>query len=194
MKRRAHIPTSAVLQELIDDAPAEHLTLDWLLDNLHKRSFGIIMLLLALFAMAPGISALVGLMLAVPAFQMIAGRSRPVFPRRIAARPLSKRHFAGVIRRSIPVLKYLEKVIHPRWQTPFELTKRVVGVVVLLLCALLLVPVPMSQVLPALVIALISLAYLEEDGVLLAISLLTAVTLLMTTVALIWGTIGALFG
>jgi Exopolysaccharide synthesis, ExoD len=38
------------------------------------------------------------------------------------------------------------------------------GVVVLLLSALLLAPVPIIHILPALVIALISLAYLEEDG------------------------------
>src|SRR5262245_17005106 len=124
MKRRAHIPTSEVLQELIDDAPADHLTLDWLLDNLHSRSFGIIMLILALFAMAPGASGLVAPILAVPAIQMVAGRSRPLFPRRIAIRPLSKQRFVGAVRRAVPVLQYLETVIHPRWPTPFGLTKR----------------------------------------------------------------------
>ena len=54
-----------------------------------------------------------------------------------------------------------------------------VGVVVLLLTVLLLLaPVPMIQVVPALVIVMISLAYLEEDGVLLSIALLIAVALL----------------
>jgi len=54
----------------------------------------------------------------------------------------------------------------------------VVGVVVLLTALILFAPVPMIQVVPALVIALISLAYLEEDGILLAISLFAAITLL----------------
>jgi hypothetical protein len=49
------------------------------------------------------------------------------------------------------------------------------GVVVLLLSALLLAPVPIIHILPALVIALISLAYLEEDGVLLSIAILRAI-------------------
>ena len=69
------------------------------------------------------------------------------------------------MRRAIPVLRYLERAIHPRWYTPLGVTKRVVGVLVLLLTALLLL-VPMIQVVPALVIVLILLAYLEEDGVL----------------------------
>jgi hypothetical protein len=192
--KRAHIPTSTVLRELFDDVPSDHFTLDWLLDNLHNRSFGIIMFLLALIAMAPGISGLVGLAIAVPAVQMIMGRVRPVFPRHIAIRPLPTRHFVCIVQRAVPMLKYLEKVIRPRWHAPFDLIKRVVGVIVLLMCALLLVPVPMSQVLPALVIALISLAYLEQDGVLLAIALLFALALLMIEIALIWKAVWALSG
>jgi hypothetical protein len=48
--------------------------LGWLLDNLHKRSFGIILLLLALVALAPGVSIVAGLLLMIPAAEMIAGR------------------------------------------------------------------------------------------------------------------------
>ncbi len=53
---------------------------------MHKRSFGLIMLLLAVVAIAPGVSIVAGLLLMIPAFQMIAGRTAPVFPRRIAVR------------------------------------------------------------------------------------------------------------
>jgi len=181
---RVLTPASAVLQGLLDDAPADQFTLAWLL---HRRSFGFIMLLLALVAMLPGISYVAGLLLAVPALEMIAGRVAPVFPRRIATRPLPTRHLARVVRRAIPVLRYLERAVHPRWHTPLEVTKHVVGVVVLLLTVLLLlVPVPMIQVVPALVIVMISLAYLEEDGVLLSIALLIAVALLAITGVAVW--------
>jgi hypothetical protein len=184
---RVLAPASTVLQGLLDDAPANQFTLAWLLDHLHRRSFGFIMLLFALVAMLPGISYVAGLLLAVPALEMIAGRVAPVFPRRIAIRPLPTRHLASAVRRAIPVLRYLEKAIHPRWHTPLELTKRVVGVVVLLLTVLLLLaPVPMIQVVPALVIVLISLAYLEEDGVLLSIALLIAIALLAITGVAVW--------
>jgi hypothetical protein len=180
-------PASAVLQGLLDDAPTDQFTLVWLLGHLHRRSFGFIMLLLALVAMLPGISYVAGLLLAVPALEMIAGHVAPVFPRRFATRPLPTRHLARVVRRAIPVLRYLERVVHPRWHTPLEVTKHVVGVVVLLLTVLLLlVPVPMIQVVPALVIVMISLAYLEEDGVLLSIALLIAVALLAITGVAVW--------
>ena len=51
---RSVIPTSVVLQRLHDQAPTDHFTLGWLMGSLQKRSFGIIMLLLALVAIAPG--------------------------------------------------------------------------------------------------------------------------------------------
>jgi len=53
---RAVIPASVILQELRDEAPGNHFTLGWLMGRLHKQSFGLIMLLLAVLAAAPGIS------------------------------------------------------------------------------------------------------------------------------------------
>ena len=184
------IPTSVVLQRLHDEAPPDHFTLTWLMESLRRRSFGIIMLLLALVAIAPGISFIAGLLLMIPAFQMIAGKPVPVFPHSVAAWPLPTRHLTALVKRTVPVLRFLEKLIHPRWPTPFEATKRLVGTVVVILnVALLVTPIPLSNVVPALVIALISLAYLEEDGVLLAIALLAAVSVLTVEFMAVWGTV-----
>src|SRR6202163_1318937 len=184
------VAASVVLQQLRDGVPTDHFTLGWLMHSLHKRSFGIIMLLIALVAIAPGLSIVAGLLLMIPAFQMIAGKPAPVFPRRIATRPLPTRHFVAVVQRSIPVLKYLEKMVHPRWHTPPEATKRLVGAVVVMLSAtLVFIPIPLSNVVPAAVIALIALAYIEEDGVLLSIALLAAVIVLTTATVAVWAMI-----
>jgi hypothetical protein len=186
----AHVPTSEVLQDLLDEAPADHFTLDWLISSLPERSFGIIMLLLAVLAMVPIGSVVPGLLLAILAAQMTAGRQGPVFPRRIAGHPLPTRHLVRMGRQPILVLKYLERIIRPRWPMPFGATKRVVGVVVLLLTGvLLLAPLPLTNVPPAADIALISLAYIEEDGVLLAIALVAGLILLAIASAAVWGAI-----
>jgi hypothetical protein len=185
-----HVPTSLVLQDLLDEAPADHFTLDWLISSLPERSFGIVMLLLGVLAMVPVGSIVPGLLLAILAAQMTAGRQGPVFPRRIAAHPLPTRHLLRMGRQPILVLKYLERVIRPRWPTPFGATKRVIGVAVLLLTSLvLLAPLPLSNVPPAADIALISLAYIEEDGVLLTIGLLAALILLAIASAAVWGAV-----
>ena len=184
---RLLVATSVLLQRLHDEMPADRFTLGWLMHSLHKRSFGIIMLLLALVAIAPGLSIVAGLLLMIPAYQMIAGKPAPVFPHRVAMHSLPTRYLATVLQRSVPVLRYLEKLIHPRWHTPLEATKRTVGVVVLMLSGtLVFIPIPLSNVVPALTIALISLAYLEEDGGLLAIALLAALVLLSVVAVAGW--------
>jgi hypothetical protein len=184
---RLLVATSVLLQRLRDEIPADGLTLGWLMHSLQKRSFGIIMLLLALIAVAPGLSIVAGLLLTIPAFQMITGKPAPVFPRRIAARPLPTKYLAAVLQRSVPVLRYLEHMIHPRWHTPLEVTKRAVGAVVLVLSmTLVLFPIPLSNIVPALAIALISLAYLEEDGILLLIALMAALIALSAAAAAVW--------
>jgi hypothetical protein len=185
-----HVPTSLVLQELLDEAPQDHFTLDWLIGSLPERSFGIVMLLLGLLAMVPIGSVLPGLLLAILAAQMTVGRPGPVFPRRVAAHPLPTRHLVRLGRQPILLLKQLERIIRPRWPTPFGATKRVIGMVVFLLtCLILLAPVPLTNVPPAADIALISLAYIEEDGVLLAIALLLALVLLAIASAAVWGAV-----
>jgi hypothetical protein len=185
-----HVPTSLVLQELLDEAPTDRFTLDWLISSLPERSFGIVMLLLAVLAMVPVGSVVPGLLLAILAAQMTVGRQGPAFPRRVALRPLPTRHLVRMGRQSIQVLKQLERVIRPRWPTPFGATKRIIGSVVLLLtCLILLAPLPLTNVPPAAVIALISLAYIEEDGVLLAIALTAALILLAIAAAAVWGAV-----
>lgn len=186
------VAASVVLQRLHDEMPADYFTLGWLVHSLHKRSFGIIMLLIALAAIVPGLSIVAGLLLMIPAFQMVAGKSAPVFPRHIATRSIPTRQLAAVVQRSVPVLRYLERIVHPRWHTALEPTKRLVGVIVVMLSAtLVFIPIPLSNVIPALVIALISLAYIEEDGVLLSISFLASVIVLTIATAAVWGMVVA---
>jgi hypothetical protein len=183
----AFIPASAILQKLHDEAPAGHFTLDWVMGSLQKQSFGLIMLVLAVVAAAPGISLVGGLLLLIPAFQMIAGRPTPAFPRWIAARPFPAQHLGAVVERAIPMLRCLEKAIHPRCPMPPGATKRTVGFAVMMLSArLILTPIPFSNILPAFVIALISIAYVEEDGLMLSICLLVGFVVIAVDLAIVW--------
>jgi hypothetical protein len=118
-------------------------------------------------------------MLVAVAVQMIAGIREPIFPRFITERRLPTQYLLRLGERAVPVLRYLERAVHPRWPTAFEVARRFVGIVVLLLTtALLLTPVPLSNIAPAVLIVLISLAYIEEDGLLLCLAFLFAVILI----------------
>jgi len=154
-------PSSRMLDDLLHQAPPECFTLGWLISTLHQRSFGIVLLFLGVLATTPIGSTIPALMLAGVALQMIAGRRELVFPQFITTRSLPTHYLFWVGGHAIPVMQYLEKAVHPRWPTAFEAAKHFVGVVILLLtAALLLTPVPLSNIAPAIVIALTSLAYL----------------------------------
>jgi hypothetical protein len=182
----SHISTSTTLQNLADDVPSDHFTLHWLVEGLNKRAFGIVVFLLALIAMVPGISFLAGFLLIIPALEMIAGRTGPSFPASLSTRPLPTRHLTSAVRRASLVLKYFERAIRPRWHTPPEPTKRIVGFAILLMAFMLLIPVPMIQVIPASIIVMISLAYIEDDGLLLAVAFALGIAVLAITSVAIW--------
>jgi hypothetical protein len=194
---RANLPvtkdrkrSSQVFEELLQQAPAKDFTIGWLLSKLHRRSFGVVVLFLGLLASTPVGSSVPGLILVVMAVQMIGGRREPAFPRLITARSLPTDYLRRIGSRAVPVLQYFEKVVHPRWPTLFEGGKRFVGFAVLSLTAvLLLTPVPLSNVVPAVLIALIALAYIEEDGMLLCLAYLAAVILIGVEVMAVWGAV-----
>jgi hypothetical protein len=181
------IPASLILQELRDQAPTGPVTLQWLMGRLRQQSFGMIVLILAIVATAPGISVLAGLLLLVAAFQMMLGLPELRFPGWMATRELPRRPIDAVVRRAIPILVFLERAIYPRLATPPEITRRLVGAVIFILTVrLLLAPLPLSNVLPAILIAFISLTYLEHDGLLLIVGLLVGCLFLIVEFGAIW--------
>ena len=65
-----------------------------------------------------------------------------------------------------------------------------VGTAVPLLTTVMLFnPIPLSNIVPALVMAIISLAYLEEDGLMLSVALVVAVLVLTAAFAAVWVTV-----
>jgi len=175
----AFVAASTMLQAVHDNAPTGHFTLGWLTMSLRDQSYGAVILLLGIAAAVPGISLAAGVLLLAPACQMIVGRPSPAFPRLITARPLPTDKLRTVLQRAIPVLKAMETTVRPRWPMPVGAIRRAVGLVVLLLTMrLLLSPLPLSNVLPATLISFISLAYLEADGLMLTIGLLTGLVAL----------------
>jgi hypothetical protein len=180
-------PVSTILQELRAAAPPGKFSLDWLLDSLETRSFAIVVLMLAIVSMAPGVSIIAGLLNIILGVQMMAGRPAPAFPSRLGAYRLPTVYLSASVQRIIPVLRQVEKVIRPRWATPPQTTKRAVGLIVVLLSvAVVFCPIPLSNIAPAFTIALIAVAYLEEDGMFLSVALGVAVAMLIVAGVVTW--------
>lgn len=183
------IPTSAILETLVRSAPRDEVRLGWVIEHLSERSFGVILLVMALLALVAGISPLAGLLVAAIAAQMIMARPLPVLPGAVLRRRFATERLARAIGRLVPFLKRIEQLVRPRWRTPFEATKRILGILTLFLGTTLLVPIPFSHFIPAMSLMLLAFAFLEQDGILLCLVLISAFISLGITTAAAWSVI-----
>jgi hypothetical protein len=108
---------------------------------------------------------------------------------------MSRSDFYGMIRRVVPWLERAEKLLRPRISVlalpPFEY---LIGVVCLLLAAVLVLPIPLGNMLPALSISLLALGLLERDGYAIATGLIAATVSAVVVSGVIWGLIkGVIF-
>ncbi len=184
-----YVPTSIQLDRMLDRAEGARVSIAWLMDQLGRRSFGLTLLVMAMIGCVPGASTIIGVLVAWPAVQMMLGHEQAVLPRLVARREVRVERLAQIIGRVVPWLAWLERLIRPRWPPPFHTTKRLTGFVMLLLGLSMLSPVPFSHLLPAMIIMLMAVAYLEEDGVALLLALGAALVSLAITTATVWGTV-----
>ena len=186
---RAYVPTSVQLSTVLDRAEGTRVSIGWLMEQLGRRSFGLTLFLMAVIGFLPGVSTIVGLLVAWPATQMMLGHEAAALPSLVARREVDVERLARVIGVITPRLAWVERLIRPRWPTPFETAKRLTGIMMLLVGLTMVVPVPFGHVVPALVIMLLAVAYLEEDGLALLIALLAALASLAITGVTVWGAV-----
>ncbi|HSM96241.1 MAG TPA: exopolysaccharide biosynthesis protein [Rhizomicrobium sp.] len=166
--------TSRALERLLDEAPADRINVAWIAAQLESRSFGFVMLVLALAGLAPGIASVSGFLLAVPSLQMIAGRRALALPAFLSKRSASTAGFAKWVRRLIPVFAAVERIVPSSAHGRLLRATRLIGAIDLLLAIAIIVPVPFAYIPPTLAIVAISFAQIEDSVALLAIALMIA--------------------
>jgi hypothetical protein len=186
---KMYIPTSVELSRMLDRAQEPRVPIAWLMAQLGRRSFGLTFFVMGMVALLPGASTLVGVLLAWPAVQLALGYEVTALPRFIAAREIGVDKLARVIRTLMPWLVWLERLIRPRWPELFQTLRWMTGLTMLLLGLTMISPVPFSHLLPAVVVMLMAVAYMEEDGLALLLALLGALASLAITAATVWGTV-----
>ena len=190
LPRRQHL--SDFLTQIADDETRDRLSVTDLLILLEGRATAGLLLLFAfpnILPMPPGTSGILGLPLVYLSFQMMLGQ-RPWLPRFIAERSLPRAEFAAIIARSAPFLARAEKLLSPRIPVlTAPLAVRIAGALCLGLSIVLMLPIPLGNMLPALAISILALGVLERDGLWIIAGNLVAIL----AFALIWGVIWAFF-
>jgi hypothetical protein len=160
-------PLSDVLQGLAEDGERERVSVGDLLNALSDRALGALLFVFACpnaLPALPGTSVILGAPLVLLAAQL-AFKRKPWLPGFITRRSMSRADFQGMVKRICPWLRRAEKMLRPRasaWALPPM--EYLVGLVCLLLAIVVLLPIPLGNMLPALAISLLALGILERDG------------------------------
>lgn len=181
---------SDVLNRIANDDSRERIAIGDLLDVMQERAFGPLLLIFSLpnvLPTPPGTSSVLGAPLIFLTIQLALGRD-PWLPRFIASRSIARADFAKFIGRATPWLAKAERLLRPRLgmfaHPPAEY---VVGAMCFVLAVVLVLPIPLGNMLPALAICLLALGILERDG----IWVLAGMTVGVGSLGVVWGVVWA---
>ncbi len=175
------LPTSDLLIQIVENCPPGDISIGHLIDGLGDRAFGLILLILAIptaIPGPPGLPVVFGAPMLVFTAQLWLGYHHPWLPDFIRRRHFSRDALLPLVRRVRPVLARLERICRPRVLGLTEGTgERLVGAF-FFVCALVLmnpVPIPFSHLPLGIALAILSLGYIERDGIVVIAGLLASV-------------------
>jgi hypothetical protein len=169
--RHSSASLSSLLLAFAANFTAERVRVRDITESLGQRSFGFILLIFALpnslpILGIPGVSTITGLPMLLVAVQMALGHKRVYLPRWIADSSLATADFQKLINKVAPWLRRIEKLMRPRIPVlTLGSAERWLGAFCVLLAFLLVLPIPLGNLLPALGILFIALGLIESDGV-----------------------------
>ena len=151
----------------LDESGAERLSISDVMDGLGDRSFGSLMLVLALPAMflPPVASAFLGVPLVVISAQLAAGHRRPWLPRRLRGLSMGRVKADEALHRIGSAVRRLENALRPRLQAllhPWHL--RAAAGACILLSVVLMLPVPFAHTAAGLGVGAFGAGLIERDG------------------------------
>jgi hypothetical protein len=193
--------TSELLGDIAAQGDSEQARLGEIVDRFGLRAFGILIVLATLPAFLPtpvGAGALAAPLIGVVGLQMLIGLEHPWLPRWLREKGVRREAIGRFVTRFGPWLRKLERLCRPRWVGLFgPWPTRLTGLLAILQAVVLALPIPLTNYPVAIVLLLIGVALIEDDGVALALGwlliALSALGLGLASEALI-GLIGSWFG
>jgi hypothetical protein len=182
------------LRQILADNPQDMISVDQIVKSLGTTSFGTSLMVFSIPEVipipVPGLSAVVALPTGLLGAQMIMGNGEIRLPKALLKRSIPRKAFATAVKTILPFLERAEKKVRPRWQwatTPAA--KRFLGVLIFVLACVIALPIPMTNMPPAIAIFIIALGLVERDGKLISLG----VALGLASIALIGGAFLGIF-
>lgn len=160
--------TSVLLRQALGRIKSRTISLGELIVILEDRSFGLFMLLFALPGCIPGppaLTSVLGFPLIIFSFQLIMGSHHLWLPGFLGKIPLKRKYLFNMVHRARHPLKYLETLCRPRMEVVERGgIERLLGCLLLILSITLSIPLPGTNLVTSIAVAVISIGMLEKDG------------------------------
>ena len=176
MRKQKRTSISYLLQRLVKTHKEGLLTYKTLVKAMGEQAYGLIIILFALpsalpISALPGVSFIFWLAIFFIAVHIIMARPSLWLPVVLARQRIEAEKLANIVHRTTPYLKRIELLLKPRWQfLSSPVMERIHGIILLGLGLLLMLPIPFSNFVLALLIILFGLGLSEKDGLLLFIA------------------------
>ncbi len=158
-------PISQILRDLGEQ---DSLSVGEVVDLFGRRAFGALMFVFSipnLLPLPPGSSTLLGAPLLLLSPQVALGVSTLWLPRFIDDRKVTGANLLAAFGRLLPWVERIERVSRPRLTFMFgPAGDRVIGVICTLLSFVLILPIPLGNLLPALTIGVLGFSLFQRDG------------------------------
>jgi hypothetical protein len=160
---------SESLKRLLAAEQGQDISLGDILDRVGTKGFGLLMMVLALPSALPipaaGYSTPFGLLFVFLGAQMLIGRRKPWLPRwarRISFKPgFAEKMLAGAAK----AFAQLEHLVKPRFEwVASRPGMALMSILVIIMACLMILPIPLTNTAPAMVIFLIGVGVSERDG------------------------------
>ena len=186
--------TSEILRQILADNPQDKISVEQILKGMGTSSFGTSIMVFSIPEVipipVPGMSAIVALPEALLGTQMMLGKKEVRLPKALLKRSIPRKAFEKAVKAILPFLEKAERQVKPRWQwASSPAAKRFLGAFVLVLACVIALPIPMTNMPPAIAIFIIALGLVERDGKMIA----AGVALGLASIALIGGAFFGLF-
>ncbi|MCB1556888.1 MAG: exopolysaccharide biosynthesis protein [Alphaproteobacteria bacterium] len=164
-------PLSTLLNDMRTALPAEDVPLRMLVDQLHERGFGGLLLLFAMpmalpVPVPPGVNIALATPLVFLTGQQTLGAHMLWLPGGLTRKTLARERVSSWLSAMIPPLQKLEKITRPRWRWATQNgASRFFGFLGLLMALTVCIPLPLTNTVPSLGISLMAIGTLMRDGV-----------------------------
>jgi hypothetical protein len=169
MSSQSRNSLSQNLDALLEQANGESLTLEGVFRGVGDKAFGLLLVVLSLPSALPipaaGYSTPFGILLAILSIQMILLRERPSLPKFAMDRKIGFTMAQKMFGFANAFLHKIEWLIHPRFSWIGKPAGRsALGWLTLIMSCLMILPIPLTNTFPAMVIFLIGVGLTEDDG------------------------------